>query len=62
LPLKIIPGPDATLEYRFFGMARANVPVTRVTTTRDLGNGVLPSSETRNGFEIGDHVLLVGVR
>jgi OOP family OmpA-OmpF porin len=49
LPLSILPGLQATLEYRFFGTARADVQVTRVTTTGDLVNGVLPSNNTHNG-------------
>jgi OmpA-OmpF porin, OOP family len=62
LPISALPGLQATLEYRFFGTARADVPVTRVTTTGDVVNGVLPSSSTHNGFEVVDHALLIGLR
>jgi hypothetical protein len=62
LPLAVVPGLDLTFEYRFFGMARADVPVTRTTTTGDLINGVLPSSATHNGFDVMDNALLIGVR
>jgi outer membrane protein OmpA-like peptidoglycan-associated protein len=62
LPLQFLPGLDATLEYRFFGTARENVPVTRVTTTGDVVNGVVPSSQTHNGFQLLDNAVLVGLR
>jgi OmpA-OmpF porin, OOP family len=62
LPVQGVPGLAFTLEYRFFGMARADIPVTRVTTTGDLVNGVLPSNETRNGFVVTDNAALVGMR
>lgn len=62
LPISALPGLQATLEYRFFGTARADVPVSRVTTTGDVVNGVLPSSSTHNGFEVLDHALLIGLR
>jgi OOP family OmpA-OmpF porin len=61
LPLQVLPGLDATLEYRFFGTARADVPVTRSTPTNFL-NGVPLSSVTRNGFEAHDNAVLIGVR
>jgi opacity protein-like surface antigen len=62
LPISALPGLEATLEYRFFGTARADVPVNRVTTTGDEVNGVLPSSSTHNGFELLDHAVLIGLR
>jgi OmpA-OmpF porin, OOP family len=43
-------------------MARADIPVTRVTKTGDLFNGVLPSSATHNGFEVLDNAVLIGLR
>jgi len=62
VPLSVLPGLDATLEYRFFGMARADVSVTRTAAGGNTVNGIVPSSETRNGFEARDDVLLVGLR
>jgi OmpA-OmpF porin, OOP family len=62
LPISALPGLQATLEYRLFGTARADVPVNRVTTTGNTVNGVVPSSNTRNGFEDLDHSLLIGLR
>jgi hypothetical protein len=35
-------GPEATLEYHFFGTTRADVPANRVTTTGDEINGSVP--------------------
>jgi OmpA-OmpF porin, OOP family len=62
LPISALPGLQATLEYRFFGTARVDAPVNRVTTTGDEINGVLPSSSTHNGFEVLDHAVLIGLR
>ena len=62
LPLPFLPGLDATLDYRLFGTARADVPVTRVTTTGDTVNGIVPSSRTHNGFELLDNAVLIGLR
>jgi hypothetical protein len=62
MPLRIVPGLAATLEYRFFGTARADVPINRVANTTDLVNGAIPSNEARNGFEVHDNAVLIGVR
>lgn len=62
VPLSVLPGLDATLEYRFFGMARADVSVTRTAAGGNTVNGTVPSSETRNGFETRDDALLIGLR
>jgi outer membrane protein OmpA-like peptidoglycan-associated protein len=62
LPMQFLPGLDATLEYRFFGTARADVPVTRVTAMGDRVNGVLASSSTHNGFSVLDNAVLIGLR
>ena len=62
VPLSVLPGLDATLEYRFFGMARADVPVSRIATGGNTVNGVVPSLETRNGFETRDNAVLIGLR
>jgi OOP family OmpA-OmpF porin len=61
LPLRFIPGLDATMEYRFFGTTREDVPVSRVAPSLTV-NGTVPSSQTRNGFEIGDSAVLIGLR
>jgi OOP family OmpA-OmpF porin len=61
LPLASIPGLKATMEYRFFGTAREDVSVSRVSPG-STSNGVVPSSQTRNGFEVGDNALLIGLR
>lgn len=62
LPLHFLPGLSATLEYRFFGTAEANVPVTRTATTATVINGAIPSAATRNGFEVHDNAVLIGLR
>jgi opacity protein-like surface antigen len=62
LPIQKTPGLQLTFEYRFFGVARADVPVTRATTTGDLVNGMLPSSHTHDGFEVHDSAVLIGLR
>ena len=62
VPITALPGLQATFEYRFFGTARVDTPVTRVSTAGDLVNGAIPSSSTHNGFEVLDHALLIGLR
>lgn len=62
VPLHILPGLEMTAEYRYFGMARADVPVNRVALTTDTVNGAIPSNATRNGFEVQDSAVLLGVR
>lgn len=62
LPLHGLPGLELTAEYRFFGMARVDTPVTRTTTSGELVNGIVPSSSTRNGFVIQDSAALIGMR
>jgi OmpA-OmpF porin, OOP family len=61
-PLGFVPGVEATLEYRFFGTARADIPVHRVSTSGDTINGAIPSSSTHNGFVLNDNSLLFGLR
>jgi OOP family OmpA-OmpF porin len=63
LPLPILPGLDATVEYRFFGMMRADVPVNRVAAnTTDTINGAIPSASTHNSFDARDNAILIGLR
>lgn len=62
LPLHFLPGLQATLEYRFFGTARTDVPVNRVSTVMGTVNGVIPSSSSKNGFEAHDNTILIGLR
>jgi OOP family OmpA-OmpF porin len=62
LPLSMLPGLDLTVEYRFFGMARADVPISRVSTTGLVVNGAIPSSATRNGFDVQDNAIAFGLR
>lgn len=63
VPLHVLPGLEATLEYRFFGMARADVPVDRVAANQtNTVNGAIASFATHNGFEVHDNAMLIGLR
>ncbi len=63
VPLRILPGLSATLEYRFFGMLAADAPYNRVSTaTGNTVNGVQPSSSSHNKFTVADHAILIGLR
>ena len=61
-PIDRVHGLELTADYRFFGTAQASVPVTRTEAGSDLINGVLPSSETRNGFQARSSSLMIGLR
>lgn len=60
--LAAVPGLSAVLEYRYFGTARADVPIDRVGTSGDVINGVVPAIDLRNGFEVHDNAIMLGVR
>jgi OOP family OmpA-OmpF porin len=63
MPLRILPGLTATLEYRFFGTATADVPSRTVSTaTGDTVNGALPSFTGQAKYQIADHAILIGLR
>jgi OmpA-OmpF porin, OOP family len=62
LPLPGVAGLSVTLEYRYFGMARANETVTRTAITTQLVNGAIPSEQRSNGFTVGDNAVLIGLR
>jgi hypothetical protein len=62
LPLAILPGLSATLEYRFFGTAREDVPVDRSLAGGNTVNGVVPTSSTHTGFFEANHAILIGLR
>jgi hypothetical protein len=57
-----VPGVQLTAEYRFFGTARADVPVSRIATGGNLVNGVVPAVATRNGFMGADNMIMLGLR
>lgn len=61
-PVARVRGLELTAEYRFFGTAQANVPVTRTEAGTDYVNGVLPTSETHNGFQARYSSLMIGFR
>jgi len=56
-----VPGLTATLEYRYFGSARINTPVT-ATALGDTINGRVPHGKGNLGFFVGDQSVLVGLR
>lgn len=64
LPVVDVPGLDLTLEYRFFGTARADVRATAVATAPILINGAIavPSGRATRGFEPQSNAILAGVR
>jgi OmpA-OmpF porin, OOP family len=61
-PLNILHGLDLTLEYRFFGMARTEIPVTRTAITSDTVNGQIPREGTLNAFTPQNSAVLLGLR
>lgn len=61
-PIDRVRGLELTADYRFFGTARADVPVTRTEAGSDDINGVLPAYETRNGFQGRSSSLMLGLR
>jgi OmpA-OmpF porin, OOP family len=62
LPLQfMLPRLSATLEYRFFGTATEDVPITR-TIHGITVNGVVPSATTTNPFELHENTLMLGLR
>lgn len=62
LPLPTVLGLELTMEYRFFGTAKADVPVDRVSTDGDTINGATFSEQGHNGFILADQAILIGLR
>lgn len=62
LPLDCIPGLEATLEYRFFGTARADIEARARTTLPTLVNGSVPAGQRLLGFVAHENIVLVGLR
>lgn len=62
LPIPAFPRLEATVEYRFFGAARANVPTLRTSTSNIVVNGSIPSVTSENGLAMHDNAILIGVR
>jgi opacity protein-like surface antigen len=62
MPLRVLPGLSLTLEYRFFGTARVDVPVGRTAAnTTNFVNGAVPSAATHNGFTEQNNAILIGL-
>ncbi len=62
VPVQFLPGLQFTLEYRFFGMHDAKIPVTRTNAVGDRVNGVLAADTVDNKFGVADNAVLVGFR
>ncbi|WP_254073478.1 OmpA family protein [Acidisphaera sp. S103] len=62
IPIRILPGLSATVEYRFFGTTRANVPEYLTGSNGNTVNGATPSGHSSAGFETLDHAVLIGLR
>ncbi len=62
MPVPFVPGLDLTLDYRFVGTDRVDVPVERVALDNEKVNGVVPSAQAHDGFLLHDSVVMVGVR
>lgn len=62
MPLAVVPGLEATLEYRFFGTTRADVPTTAVALTTNTINGAIPSGTANRGYSLNENAVLFGLR
>jgi OOP family OmpA-OmpF porin len=62
MPITLVPGLEATLEYRFFGTSRASSSETVTAQTTDLINGAIPSTQITRGFVLNHNSLLLGLR
>jgi opacity protein-like surface antigen len=61
VPLPLVPGLDLTLEYRFFGTAKEDIPVTKVATF-PAAQAFIPSPSNIQGFPLRDNEVLLGLR
>lgn len=62
LPLDWMPGLEATLEYRFFGTARADIEARARTTLAVLVNGSVPAGQKLLGFVVHENTVLIRLR
>ncbi len=62
LPISLLPGLEATLEYRFFGTTEANLEDTAVALTTNTINGAIPSGTNHHGTALNDNSVLLGLR
>jgi len=62
LPLRLVPGLQATIEYRFFGTAHADIIQTATASNGNTVNGVSPTQRGHYGFQALDHAVLIGLR
>lgn len=59
-PVPGLRGLDVTVDYRFLGTDRVDVPVDRIGAGKI--NGVEPFAQTHNGILLHDNVVMLGVR
>jgi len=57
-----MPGLEATPEYRFFGIARADIEARARTTLPVLVNGSVPVGQRFLGYVAHEHAVLAGLR
>ena len=62
MPFLFRPGLEATLEYRFFGTARANIRGTATAQTTNLINGLIPSGQDTHGYLPHENSVSFGLR
>jgi outer membrane protein OmpA-like peptidoglycan-associated protein len=62
VPVGFVPGLNLTLDYRFVGTDRVDIPVERVALYNQKVNGVVPTAQTHDGFLLHDSVVMVGLR
>ena len=62
MPVGLVPGFEATLEYRFFGTARTDIRGTATAPATNTINGAVPSGSNRKGYLLTDNALLFGLR
>lgn len=51
-----------TVEYRYFGTAQADIPVTRVSLPGALPRGIQVSERTSDAFAASDNSIMIGLR
>lgn len=61
VPLPLIPGLDLTLEYRYFGTAKEDIPITKATNSQAV-QAFVPSPSFTQGFPLRDNEVLLGLR
>jgi len=61
-PVPWVRGLDLTVDYRFLGTDRVDVPVDRLALNNEKVNGVVPFAQAHNGILLHDNVVMLGLR